>query len=347
MTSADMALTNLLSQDLNVSLPSAPADASANGSLHNTTPQGVSYRQQVAAINVISYSTSCTLHACPRKFLLEKLTADGSSDETDNIDFLYGHAVGGGVQNFAHTRDMRSAVWDSFLSWRGDLDIELPKKKKSFWMAAVAVMKFAGSLGELLGDWEIAVMADGKPAIELAFRLDLGNSYFYMGHIDAVLYSPSLRQFMVLELKTTGFKSVADSQYKNSAQALGYSLIVDKLAALLNADSNNYQVLYLVYKTGQQEWEALPFVKSRQQRASWLFQLRLDCTMLDMYRSINHFPTYGESCYHFFRDCEFFGTCDLKSQLDVLMKNIKIAGVDDVIEGVDFNFNMAEIMEVV
>lgn len=333
-----------MEMDLNVSVPCANGEA---GSFHNTTPQGISYRQQVSAINVISYSTACMLHTCPRRFLLEKLTADNSSDETDNIDFLYGHAVGGGVQNYAHTRDVRSAVWDAFLSWRGDLSIELPKKKKSFWHACVAVMKFAGELGNLLGDWEIAVLADGKPAIELAFKLDLGNGYFYMGHIDAVLWNPKLKQFMVLELKTTGFNTVADSQYKNSAQALGYSLVVDIIAQQLNADAHNYQVLYLVYKASVMEWEALPFIKSRAQRAAWLFQLRLDCSILDLYRNVNHFPTYGESCYHFFRDCEFFGICDIKSQLDALLPKISVATADDKIAGVEFYFDINHIAEVI
>ncbi len=337
-------LAALMQMDLNASTASVNGSA---GSLHNTTPQGISYRQQVSAINVLSYSTTCMLHACPRRFLLEKLTADNSSDETDNVDFLYGHAVGGGVQNYAHTRDLRSALWDSFLSWKGDLFHEIPKKKKSFWFAAIAVMKFAGSMDMLLEDWEIAVLPDGKPVIELAFRVDLGNGYFYMGHIDAVLWNKKLKQFMVLELKTTGFNSIADSQYKNSAQALGYSLVVDILAKQLDAACSNYQVLYLVYKASAMEWEALPFVKSRQQRASWLFQLKLDCSMLDLYRDVNHFPTHGENCYHYFRDCEFFGTCELKSQLDSLAPKLTVATADASIQGVDFYFNIDDVMEIV
>jgi hypothetical protein len=287
------------------------------------------------------------LHTCPRRFLLEKLTVQDAGDETDNIDFLFGHAVGGGVQNYAYKHDIREALWDSFLSWRGDLSIELPKKKKSFWYAAIAVMKFAGSMEALLEDWEIAIMPSGKPAIELAFRIDLGNGYFYMGHIDAVLWSPSRKQFMVLELKTTGFNTVDDAQYKNSAQAIGYSLVVDVLADAMQADAGNYQVLYVVYKAGAGEWEALPFVKSRQQRASWLFQLRLDCSIIQMYRDVNHFPTYGESCYHFFRQCEFFGICDIKSNIEALAANIWETSADTEIAGVDFYFDINEIKGVI
>lgn len=332
----------LLKQDL-----TSLAALNNNDTFHNTTPKGLTYRQQVSAINVLSYSTECTLHTCPRRFLLEKLTADGSSDETDNIDFLYGHAVGGGVQNYSHTRDIRSAVWESFLSWKGDLGIELLPKKKSFWYALIGVMKFAGEIGELLGEWEIAVLSDGKPAIELAFRLDLGNGYFYMGHIDAVLWNPNTRQFMVLELKTTGFNSVNDAQYKNSAQALGYSLVVDIIAHQLHADASNYQVLYAVYKAGVMEWEAIPFVKSRYQRAAWIFDLRLDCSVLTMFRELNHFPCHGESCYAFFRPCEYFGNCDIKSELDFLMQKQWVATSEENVEGVNFYFHIDELKEVV
>ena len=344
MSYQDTTLSQLLAKDLN---PLTPSNNS-NATFHNTTPTGVSYRQQVSAINVLSYSTECTLHSCPRRFLLEKLTAASSSDETDNIDFLYGHAVGGGVQNFAHTRDIRAAVWESFLSWRGDLGIELMPKKKSFWYALIGVMKFAGEIGQLLGDWEIAVMPDGRPAIELAFRLDLGNGYFYMGHIDAVLWNPNTRQFMVLELKTTGFNSINDAQYKNSAQALGYSLVVDTVAEQLKADASNYEVLYCVYKAGLLEWEAIPFVKTRYQRAAWLFDIRLDCSILQMYRDQGHFPIHGESCYSYFRQCEFFTTCDIKSDLEFLMKsNMWEAVTTEKVEGVDFYFHINEIKEIV
>ncbi len=339
MNSPATQLTELLSQDL--------TSSTASLNVHQTTPDGVSYRQQVSAINVLSYSTRMTAHGCPRRFLLEKATAANSSDETDNVDFLYGHAVGGGVQNFAVSHDIRSAVWESFLAWKGDLLLELPKSKKSFFHATMAVLQFAGHIGDLLEDWEIATTADGKPAIELAFRLDLGNGYYYMGHIDAVLWHPERRQFMVLELKTTKFNSVDDAQFKNSDQALGYSLVVDILAGLLNADAGNYEVLYLVYKTSMLEWERLPFVKSRQQRANWLFQLRMDCSILDMYRENKHFPTHGENCYNFFRQCEFFGICDMKSHVEELSKHLTIADGSAEVKGVTFYFNINEMKEIV
>jgi hypothetical protein len=336
-------LQELLSQDL---VSSNPSDSRV-ASYHTTTPDGVSYRQQVAAINVLSYSTSLTLHSCPRRFLLEKITAGLSSDATDNVDFLYGHAVGAGVQCYTHTRSIKQSLWDAFLSWKGDLLLEIPKSKKSFWNACIGIMNYAGSIDDLLGDWGIAILPNGKPAIEVAFMLDLGNGYIYMGHIDAILYSPTLNQFMVLELKTTRFNTVHSAQYKNSGQALGYSLIVDVIAKAMAVDAVNYQVLYAVYKTGLQEWEPIPFVKTRSQRAQWLLQLRIDCSIIDMYREIDHFPTHGESCFSFFRPCEFFESCDIKSQMEAFKDNLIEADAAEAVKGIDYIFHIADLAEIV
>lgn len=315
-----------------------------------TTPDGMSYRQQVGAINCISYSTQTTLHKCPRKFLLEKLTAGDSSDRTDNIDFLYGHAVGAGIQNFLLTRDVNAAMWDSFLSWRGDLDIALEKKKKSFIYSLVAVQKFAEGAAELLDGWELAKLENGKPAIEVAFSLDLENGYIYLGHIDAILFSPEEQQFMVLELKTTGFNMVNEASFKNSPQALGYSLMVDAISRQLGIESINYSVLYLIYKAGMLEFDVMPFFKTKSQRAAWLLQLRMDAQIIDFYREVDHFPTHGESCYDFFRQCEYFGTCELLSLIEELQKKegaVRIADAGEKVAGVDYYFKASELGDIV
>lgn len=334
----------VLQMDLNSSAASVNP---TNKSVHATTPDGMSYRQQVAALNCLSYSTQSTLHSCPRRFLLEKLTAADSSDSTDNIDFLFGHAVGAGIQNYLLTKDVDRAIWDALLSWRGDLAIEHPKKgkNKSFAYAVIAIMKFADAMHDLLQDWELA-MIDSKPAIELAFSLDIENGYIYLGHIDAILWSPSQQKFMVLELKTTTFNSVHEAQYKNSPQALGYSIVVDAIAERMGIDASNYDVLYLVYKAGVMEYDVLPFFKTKSQRAAWLLQLQMDSTIVDFYRQTEHFPTHGESCYSFFRPCEFFGTCDMLQYVNSLMKNARIAEAGEKVAGVDFYFKASELAEI-
>jgi hypothetical protein len=221
--------------------------------ISGTTPQGVSYRQQMSGLNILSYSTTLQLHSCPRRMLLEKITA---KEETscDNADFLYGHAVGAGIQSFISYGNREQALLECFMAWNGDLEVEKSKSKKNIWYAIVAVEKFIQLRDMILKGWEIAVF-NGKPANELAFRLNLDNGYYYLGHIDLILYHPVQKKFMILELKTTSFTSISEATYKNSAQALGYSLILDALVEKMNLDATaSYTVLYLVYKTGAQEY---------------------------------------------------------------------------------------------
>ncbi len=275
--------------------------------------------------------------------MLEKATAADKGDEqTDNPDFLYGHAVGAGIQSFIAFGDRDRAMMDCFLAWDGDLEIQKEKSKKSIWYALLATDKFIFMQHSILPGWEIATFK-GKPAVELAFKLDLGNGYYYLGHIDLILYHLIQKKYMILELKTTSFTSVSEATYKNSAQALGYSLILDRLVTKSGEDAvASYTVLYLVYKTGSQEFEALPFLKTRSQRASFLIELAMDCTMLDFYKENNYYPARGESCYSYFRECEFFGICNLKSMTD-RFKNLKTVEIGDVIQGIDVELHVNEL----
>jgi hypothetical protein len=303
--------------------------------LHATTPTGTSYRQQTSAINCLSYSTQLTLHGCPRRFLLDKLTAEAHSEQTSNVDFLFGHAVGAGVQNFLATQDADKAIFEAFISWKGDLFIEgSQRKRKSFWYAMTAIQQFASL--NILDGWKLAVMGNGQPAIEVAFSLNLENGYRYLGHIDVILEKDG--EFKILELKTTSATAVDEATYKNSAQAVGYSLVLDALKG-----KPNYTVMYLVYKTSAQEFEILEFFKTRIQRASWLLQLQIDCNILDTFRQIDFYPMHGESCHNFFRQCEYFGMCDMKSYVDGKKAAMWESAPDSPVEGITYYFNLAEI----
>lgn len=312
--------------------------------LTTTTPVG--YREQLKAINFISYSTRLTLHSCPRRFLLDKVTAS-PEEQDDNPDFLYGHAVAAGVQSFIAFGDKERALLDCFLAWNGSLDTVKEKSKKSIWFAVAAVEKFVVLSPSLLRGWEIAMIPDStgqlKPAVELAFSVDLENGYQYLGHIDLVLVNTTTAKLMVLELKTTSFNTINEATYKNSDQAIGYSIVLDSLATRLNLDSKNYTVFYLVYKTGSQEFEPLLFLKSRADRATWLHDMLVDCTILDVYRQQQHFPMRGESCFSFFRPCEYFGICNLQgftSKAADLVASTSGTKVD----GVDYYFTLSEVI---
>jgi PD-(D/E)XK nuclease superfamily len=307
--------------------------------LPTTTPNG--YREQLKAPNYLSYSVRLTLHSCPRRFILDKATA-APEEQDDNPDFLFGHSVAAGVQSYIAFGDRERALLDAFLAWNGSLDTIKEKSKKSVWFAIGAVESFIAMRASLLAGWEVA-MIDGKPAVELAFAVDLQNGYHYLGHIDLILVNTATGQFMVLELKTTSFNAISEASYKNSDQAIGYSIVLDSLAKRMGIDSTNYMVLYLVYKTGSQEYETLPFLKSRADRASWLHDLLVDCLVADMYKQQQHYPMRGESCFSFFRPCEYFGICNIAKLVEKAASLKDVTG-DGKVDGVDYYFTLEEVV---
>lgn len=307
-------------------------------SVHNTTPQGMTYQEQLKGINLMSYSTQLELHKCPRKFQLTKLAASTYTNFTDNIHFMFGHSVGAGIQNFALTADLDSAIWDAFISWNGDLLLAEPLKGKSISHAIAAVMKFAEIWPVLAGSWVVATMPNDKPAIEVSFALDCEDGNFYLGHIDVVLWNPNTKEFKILEIKTTGATYINEAQYKNSAQALGYGLIIDNIARQMGLKVFDYTVIYLVYKCKSGEYEVMQFTKSKRGRAAWLLQLKMDFALISYYQQSSYFPLHGESCYDMMSPCRHFGTCDIADTSKEFITRSR-----DELEGIEWILNISEL----
>ena len=259
----------------------------------------------------LSYSSRLTLHNCPRKFQLDKLQAPQHDDDSNksSVTFAFGHIVGYGIQLAFENKTEEEIIWAMFLMWEPDLFADNPKQAKSFWEGIQAVQKLL-SMRDVgfLEDWEL-VYIDDKPACELSFIISLPNDFKYRGFVDAVLRNKENGEIMVLEVKTTGMSNINAATYKNSAQAIGYSVVLDHLFPELSS----YEVLYLVYKTKQREYETLPFTKSYLQRALWIRELLLDIEIIQLYEAAEIYPMHGESCFNFFRECEYIYTCTLST----------------------------------
>ena len=258
----------------------------------------------------LSYSGLLTLHSCPRRFQLSRLNAEKAreSDES-SLTFAFGHTVGLGVQLHFEGRSLDSILWELFLGWEADLLASNPKQKKSFWLAIAAIQNLEALRSNgFLEDWEL-VYYQGLPAVELSFSVDLLAGYSYRGFVDAVLQHKETKKVMILEVKTDSSTSLSPAKYKNSAQAIGYSVVLDHMFPELSS----YEVLYLVYLTKNQAYESLEFGKSYLQRALWLQELLLDVETLKLYEAEDIYPMRGESCFNYFRECEYIQTCTLKT----------------------------------
>jgi hypothetical protein len=69
-----------------------------------------------------------------------------------------------------------------------------------------------------------------------------------------------------------------------------------------------------VYKTKAKEYDSLPFVKDYLQRALWIRTLLLEIETIKQYENAGIYPMHGESCYDFYRECEYMNICTLSTE---------------------------------
>lgn len=260
----------------------------------------------------LSYSSLLTLHSCPRKFQLYRLNAHAEvlEDIPQSITFAYGHVVGKGIQDILEGKSLERVIWEAFLFWDVDLYAENEKQKKSFWGAIHAIRQFASMRASGYLDGYELVQYEGKPATELSFAIYLPDGFIYRGFVDVVLQHRDTGKVMCVECKTNSGGVINPAQYKNSAQAIGYSIVLDAIFPDLSA----YEVLYLVYQTKQSEFLQIPFEKSYFARALWIRELLLDIETIKMYEQAEIYPMRGESCYSYFRECEYLQFCTLSTE---------------------------------
>lgn len=262
----------------------------------------------------LSYSSRNLLHECPRRWQLYRLNSveidrDGEVVRKQNVTFAFGTVVGEGVQELLRTGEINKAIWKMYQLWDADLLDRNDKQVKSFWHAVFAVQKFASIQKYILAGYEL-VYWEGKPATELSFVIDCPNGFRYRGFVDAVLRHKETGKIVVLELKTSSANSVEPATFGNSAQAIGYSIVLD----VLFPGINSYEVLYMVYLTKQMDFaEPLKFSKSYLMRALWIQELLLDMEVIGLYEKANVYPMHGESCYSWYRICEYYGICTVST----------------------------------
>lgn len=307
-----------------------------------TLPEGVIDPR----LKLLSHSSRTLLHKCPRKFQLYRLSSQAVSLEEEKemeqgVTFAYGKAVGVGVQSILEGKSEEQVAIDTFLEWDVDLLDANSRQKKSFWLALFAVQKFSKLIDDgFLEDYEL-VYYKGKPAVELSFQILLPNGFKYRGFVDAVLKHKSTGEVVVLENKTSS--GTANSAYfKNSGQALGYSVVLD----ILFPGLSSYEVLYMVYETKSYEYVELPFKKSLLQRALWLQELLIDTQMIELYESYQTYPMHGEACYDFFRDCEYLSLCTLTTEnLTKPLTQQLLDKIEEDTEKYDFNVDFYKLVE--
>lgn len=251
------------------------------------------------------------MHVCPRKLELEKFGPSALNEK--NPDLAFGSAVGAGVQKFFEGGDLDAAWWAAFKAWDCGFLESYDKKKKSFAQVLEALKIFETYATIALQDWEIyeyEINGIRKKATELSAKVIFPNGFQYRLFIDVVLRNKQSGQLLVVELKTTGSKKLDPAMYSNSNQGLSYGVILDKIAP----GNSSFEVYYYVYSPTIEDWEVYPFVKSRVDKADWIRTVLYDTGNIDNCLKSGFFPKQGESCFEFYRACQFYGSCDMSKK---------------------------------
>lgn len=255
----------------------------------------------------LSHSSLDTLHDCERKWQLEKLLVDPAVRE-ENEHTVYGRAFGAGVATYMVTQDQDRALYEAWMMYWPELESD----KKNINLCMSSLMNAFAYLDTLLMEYEVAVF-NGKPAVELSFRLDITDEYYFVGHIDLVLQHRLNGIYSVWDAKSTGLNLHDLSPlYQNSGQVLGYSVALDRI---VGQSLSSYGVGFIVSqvdagklraKTHTFFWE-----KTLLDRLKWFMTLGLDAKKLKDMAELGHYPMRGSSCLMFNRPCRYFGTCHL------------------------------------
>ena len=144
-----------------------------------------------------------------------------------------------------------------------------------------------------------------------------------------------------MEVKHTGLNIFDLSPlYQNSGQALGYSIVLDKI---VGEAQSNYEVLYLAGQLGAgngftPKIHTMIYPKNLQDRLNWFITLGMDVERLHMMLENNVFPLRGSNCLQYMRPCKHLGVCNLHG-FDEYKEEIE----DTIIY--DFNYKLDEVIQ--
>lgn len=274
----------------------------------NLRPEGLASTEPFVRL---SHSTMENVLTCERKFEMDKLLTIGAKRE-DSVHLSFGHSYGEFVATYLATGSFEMAVLDGWLAYHPILETDAKSQATAYHL----MLNSRDALDGLLDEWEVAEF-NGVPACELSFRIDIDDTFYYVGYIDVVLKHKKTGRYCVLENKTTGLQlhDIAPL-YKFSGQALGYSIVLDVIAGEAQTE---YDVIYAVGRLGKTPFtdatrcEVHTFKKSIYDRLEWFLALGQDVQRLHGCFETEYFPRRAQGCLKFNKQCPHFGTCHMRS----------------------------------
>lgn len=256
----------------------------------------------------LSHSALDLLNTCERKFQLDRLLAT-TVGQQDYSTTVFGRAYGAGMQTYLITQDINKAVFSLWLAYEPALEDE----RRSIWICINALINAVPTIDTFLLDWE-SVSFNNKSTSEMSFRLEMDDKFYYVGYIDVVMKNKYTKRLCIVEIKTTGLTLLdLDPVFANSGQAVGYSIVLDRIAGYEQAE---YDVIYIICQLGSGNgFSPLTHIKvypkTIEDRLNWFLTLGMDRNRLERMIELNYFPKRGQSCLKYNRPCHHFGVCHL------------------------------------
>jgi hypothetical protein len=258
---------------------------------------------------------------CERKFQLNRLL-ERENERTINDSFSFGHAFEAGCVSYILNQDKDKAIWETWLAYPDVTSnedgvvthVEVPDSVKKTDLVAINMVQTAFPyLDTFLEDWEVASF-NGKPASQLSFRVNIDETFYFVGYLDLAIRNKYTGKYAVWDAKTTGL-AIHDLSpvYANMLQLIAYSIVLDRV---VGEDYSDYDVHYFVGRVGagngfQPQILPLSFSKNLKDRLNFFITLGLDVERLSKMRAMGIFPQRGSSCLKYNKPCFHFGTCGL------------------------------------
>lgn len=265
----------------------------------------------------LSHSTQSLIHGCERKFQKSKLLHNPLPRENSPAT-VFGRSYGSAAQHYMILRTMGesvqvamdSAIYEAFLNYYPILDDD-----RRFLERVIYCIQAAQPFHEQqLREYDIAEF-NGKFASELSFRIDIDETYYFVGYLDLVLQHKKSKRYAVTDYKSTSLRGEDLSpMFKFSDQVIGYTIILDAIAGYELAEfDTNYWICQLPSggkaSLWQPKFQSYSFPKTMKDRFEWFLKLYLDVNYLKTLTNLDVYPRRASYCKSFNKTCYFFNEC--------------------------------------
>ena len=253
-----------------------------------------------------SYSSSKTFHSCPRKYFYERHGVGKTLPRDESLAASVGQAMHEAIQHyFISGYNVDAALWALIWFYPHALSAAEPDKRTLLDCTA-ALLNLLNS--GVLRQYEL-VYFNGKPAVELAFRLLHPSGLHHRGKLDLVVWHAVNQTYSILDIKTRAAYGEPDlAQYQFSDQCVPYRFAVEHIVGRRDVRFDTKYVVINLMLTRPDFW-VFPVEPAPDAFDQWMLRTQLQAALIKQFRASGHWPRNGEACFSWNRRCRYFDIC--------------------------------------